>query len=189
MLPFSVDMNNSEKSDKQFGIRHWLFQAAPPMLLLMTLYGTARGSALVYAAGLFAIPALISFVSMILKLLDLRNRKHYLLRPALTIIFFCMILLIAQLSYGVALREAANAAEILHQQCISELSCPTEPIGWKKDGRRIFRQDLGTVYKYSASYLYDAEVFYVRVSQGPDLGHTITGGVDTPLSVSRYVKD
>ena len=182
-------MATSQNSGRQFGVRHWVYQTAPPLLLLFTLYGTDRGGSLVYVAGFFAIPALVSVVSICFKLLDIRNRKYFLLRPGLTVFFFSMILLVANMSYEVALRQATQSAEIVHERCIADRSCPSEPAGWEIDGLRPVRRDLGAVYKYTATYFHEPDTFRISLVQGSDLGHQITGGVSTPLDVRRFADD
>ena len=182
-------MDGIDSSSKRFGLRHWFLQIAPPTSILLTLFSTQRGSALVFLAGIFIIPVLVSFISIVFKLIAFKRRKLFLLRPALTIFFFGVVIVIAQWSYAVALGQAADAAEFLHRQCKIDLACPTDPIGWDTDGRRISRRDLGEWHKYSASYIYNPEFFDIRVYQGPDVGDTITGGVDVPFSIDPYTED
>ena len=170
-------------------MRHWFLQIAPPTTILLTLFSTQKGAALVFLVGIFVVPVLVSLISIVFKLVTFKKRKYFLLRPTLTVFFFVSAMAIAQWSYSVALGQATDAAEVLHQQCKSDLACPAEPKGWDVDGRRVSRRDLGTLYKYSASYYYDSDVFDIRVYQGPDLGHIITGGVDVPFSVEAYVED
>jgi hypothetical protein len=183
-------MNSPRPVSKRFGIRHWFFQAAPPsILLLATLLGTRNGTALVFLAGLFIIPVLVSLLSIVFKLLDLSNRKYFVLRPSLTVFFFATILTIAHLTYEAALDDVTYAAESLRQQCRTQLACPEQPDGWNRDGQRLSRRDLGVWYKYSATYVYDPHRFDIRVYQGPDLGHIISGGIDMPVAVSAYIED
>lgn len=182
-------MDAISSTGKRLSARHWVFQIAPPTLLLLTLSSTQRGPALVYLAGIFIIAALVSFISIAFKLIAFKRRKQFLLRPILTIFFLGVALAIVNWSYGVALRQATDAAELLHQQCKSDLVCPTEPDGWSTDGQRISRRDLGAWYKYPASYSYNPESFDIRVYKGPDIGDMIAGGVDVPFSVSRYTEN
>ena len=182
-------MESLNSASKRFGVRHWLFQIAPPTLILLTLFSTRNGAALVFLAGFFVIPVLVSLISIVLKLFAFRTRRYFLPRPALTVVFFTAVLAIAHWSYAAALGQATNAAERLHSQCQSDLACPAEPKGWEVDGRRISRRDLGTLYKYSASYHYNPDSFDIRLYQGPDLGHVLTGGVDVPFRVATYVED
>ena len=182
-------MESQTVDSKLYSRWHWVFQLAPPTLILCTLFSTRNGSALVFLAGFFIIPVLISIVSIVLKLLAFSARKYFLLRPVLTIIFFGTVMGISAWSYEIALGQATEAAERLQQQCRSEVVCPTEPSGWNSDGRRISRRDLGTWYQYIASYVYDPNSFQIRVNRGPDIGHVITGGVDTPFSVERYLEN
>ncbi len=173
----------------KLGTYHWWLQAVPPICVLAPLFGTRSGAALVFLVGFFLIPVLVSLVSIVFKLLAFKQRKYFLLRPTLTILFFLLVLSIAHWSYSVALEDATNAALRVHQQCQSDGVCPAAPEGWSVDERRISRRDLGKLYKYSASYYYQPESFLIRVYQGPDLGDVIRGGVDAPFSVEPYVED
>lgn len=178
-----------QHSGRQYGLKHWALQTVPPMLLLLFLYGTDRGTTLIYITGIFALPALVSCVSICFKSLDFRNRKNFLVRPALTVLFFGITILIAQLSYDVALKEATESAEVLRKQCISDHSCPQEPPGWSRDGLRSIRRDVGVGYKYTATYNHDPQDFRIWLARGTDLGHLITGGVETPLHVTQTLHE
>ena len=182
-------MTANQPDKKQFGKRHWLLQAIPPSLILLTLFSTRSGTALVFIVGFFVIPVLVSLVSILFKLLDFRNRKFFLVRPVLTIVFFFMVIAIAQISYSTALEQATEAATILHEQCNTNGVCPAQPEGWIVNERRISRRDLGGLYKYTASYYYEPYSFSIRVYQGPDLGEVIRGGVGVPFRVDPYVEN
>lgn len=181
-------MTTQANKRKRFGAWHWVFQILPPLLILGTLFMAGSGTALVFLVGIFVIPALVSFISIILKLLAFRNRKYYLPRPVLTVTFFFSVLAIAQWSYKVALEQATVAAEQIHRQCNTSGQCPEEPEGWSVNGSRITRNDFGLWHKYLASYSYSPERFDIHVYQGPDLGDDITGGIDIALKVERYIE-
>ncbi len=146
--------------------------------MLSILFVTRSGSSLVFLAGIFIIPVFISLISIIAKLIFFKKRKYYIVRPILTVAVFLLILITAHWTYKVAREEAIDVAKIIHQQCNKALSCPKYPAGWIVNGSRIKRNDLGYWLKYSASYYYKPECFYIRVYQGPDLGDNITGGYD-----------
>lgn len=154
--------------------------------MLAILFATDKGTALVFLAGIFILPVLISLFSIIYKLIFLKKRKHYLFRPVLTIACFLLIISIAQWTYQIALEQAINAAKIIHQQCNEDKSCPEMPIGWDINGSTRNKNDLGVWLTYSASYSYNPEKFDIRVYQGPDLGNHISGGVNLPFKVIRY---
>ena len=106
------------------------------------------------------------------------------------VVLFIAAMSVTQWSYSVALEQAENAAAQLQRQCQNDGVCPSNPAGWNVDGKRISRRDLGAFYKYPVSYYYQQpDYFNIRVYQGPDLGDVITGGVDTPVSVDRYVEN
>ncbi|MDJ0708772.1 MAG: hypothetical protein QNJ14_00210 [Woeseiaceae bacterium] len=182
-------MEIDSAANKQPGLQHWLFQIVPPLTILVPLLGTRNGAGLVFLIGFFVIPVLISMISILFKLLAFKKRKYFLVRPVLMIVLFVGALSITQWSYSSALVKAEEAAAVLHQQCQSDGVCPANPDGWDVDGRRISRRDLGSFYRYTASYYYQADYFEIRVYQGPDLGNVISGGVDTPLRVDRYVEN
>ena len=179
-------MKSSDTNNKALGIKHWLFQVIPPLSMVGVLFATNKGSALIYLAGILVIPVLISFFSVIIKLIFFKKKKYFLIRPCLTIAIFILLFAIFQWSYDIALEDAISSAKVIHQQCNDDLVCPERPEGWEVDDSRIRRNDLGTWLKYSASYYYNATTFDIRVYQGPDLGENITGGVDVPFEVSRY---
>ena len=182
-------MNTTDAPAKQYGLQHWLFQVIPPLTILIPMFNTRNGPGLVFLIGFFIIPVLISLISILFKLVAFKERKYFLVRPVLMIVLFLGALSVANWSYTVALEQAEEAAAQLHQQCQADGVCPTNPEGWEVDGKRISRRDLGGIYKYPASYYYDPYYFDIRVYQGPDIGDVITGGVDTPLRVERYVEN
>ncbi|GJM05155.1 MAG: hypothetical protein DHS20C09_11460 [marine bacterium B5-7] len=179
-------MNSNEDKNMPYGVKHWLYQIIPPLLMLCILFATDNGTSLVFLAGVFILPVFISAISIILKLFNLQEKKYYLPRPVLTIVFFILILAISQWSYKIALEHATNAAQLIHNECNSKSYCPENPSGWENDGSRIIKRDLGFWLMYSASYYYNKEDFKIRVYQGPDLGERITGGVNIPFKVERY---
>ena len=72
-------MDAPEKRTRKFGVLHWIFQVAPPSLILVALFWNESGPGLVFVLGFFIIPVLVSLVSILLKLFDLRNRKYFML--------------------------------------------------------------------------------------------------------------
>ncbi|MFT5395940.1 MAG: hypothetical protein ACI85N_001128 [Gammaproteobacteria bacterium] len=179
-------MNSDIDNKISYGVKHWLYQVIPPLLMLGILFSTDNGAALIFLMGILIIPALISALSIFVKLFKFKKRKHYLVRPLLTIVFFILILATSQWSYKIALEQATSAAQVIHGECNSKSYCPEIPSGWEVDGSRIIKRDLGFWLKYSASYYYNKDDFIIRVHQGPDLGETITGGVNIPFKVERY---
>ncbi len=172
--------------NKTISRKHWFYQIIPPSLMLSILFATRNGTSLVFLTGIFVLPVLISFLSILFKLLNFKKRKYFLIRPLLTISFFILILGIAHWSYSIALKQVINEATRIHQYCNENLSCPLNPVGWEVDEDRIKKNDLGFWLKYSASYYYDKESFDIRVYQGPDMGDTISGGINIPFKVERY---
>ena len=179
-------MNSDKDNNKTYAAKHWLYQVIPPLLMLCVLFATDNGTALVFLAGMFILPVLISVLSIIVKLFNLKKRKFYLARPSLTIVFFILILGISQWTYKIALEQAISAAKAVHDECNSKSYCPENPTGWEINDSRIIKRDLGFWFTYSASYYYNKEDFKIRVYQGPDLGETITGGVNIPFKIERY---
>ena len=169
--------------------KHWLFQIIPPLSMLGILFGTDNGTALVFLAGLFVIPVFISLISLLAKVFRFNKRKYFMIRPALTVIFFFLILAIAQWTYKLALDDAVAAAKIIHDECNEFTICPATPEGWKIEGSRISRNDLGFWFTYQAAYNYKPDNFKIHVYQGPDIGDDISGGVDMPFKVTRYIED
>ena len=178
-------MNISE-NQKIMATKHWLFQVVPPLLMPGILFTTDKGSALVFLAGIFILPVLVSIISIIAKLIFFKKKKYYLLRPMLTIAMFILILNIAGWSYNIALEQASEAAKVIHTACNKNLNCPKNPKGWQVNKSRIQKNDLGNWLTYSASYYYKHKDFTIRVYQGPDLGDIITGGVNVPFKIERY---
>jgi hypothetical protein len=181
-----MDIDLTSNKNNSPGIKHWLFQIIPPTLMLCILFATASGSSLVFLAGIFILPVLISIISIFAKLFNFKKRKYYLVRPILTIAFFFLILAIANWTYSFALEQAIAEARIIQQQCNKNSICPENPDGWQVNDSRTRKNDLGFWLKYSASYYYKPESFNIRVYQGPDLGEIITGGVNLPFKVERY---
>lgn len=179
-------MMPSDNNNQLPGIKHWLFQIVPPLSMLGILLATEHGSALVFLAGIFIIPVLVSIISIIAKLIFFKKRKYYLIRPCLTIVIFILILTIAQWTYNIALEQAISSAEIIHKQCNENRQCPEHPDGWNVEDSRISRNNFGVWLKYSASYYYNEHDFNIRVYHGPDLGDHIIGGLDTQFRVEPY---
>lgn len=181
-------MNTENESNKP-DIKHWLFQTLPPLSMLGILFTTDSGTALGFLTGLFVIPVFISLISIIVKVFRFKKRKYYMIRPALTIAFFFLILAISQWTYKLALEDATNAARIIHEECNKNKLCPENPEGWEIKGTRRSRNDLGFWFKYHANYSYKPDSFKIHVYQGPDIGDGISGGVDRPFNVSRYIEN
>ncbi len=182
-------MEPENKGSEPLGKKHWLFQTVPPLLMLSILFFTNNGSSLIFLSGLFILPVLISFVSIIGKLFRFKKRKYFLIRPFLTIAFFFLILFIAQWTYNIAREQAIDAAQQIHDACNKELICPANPDGWDVKDSRISKNDLGVWFKYSAMYYYDKEKLIIRVYRGPDIGDNITGGVNIPFKVEPYIEN
>lgn len=178
---------NSESSKPD--VKHWLYQTLPPVSMLGVLFATENGTALVFLAGMFVIPVLISFISLLAKVFRFKKRKYFMVRPALTIIFFFLILMISHWTYTIALEDATKAARVIHEQCNQFKSCPENPDGWQVKGTSIRKYDLGFWFKYQAGYIYKPESFKIHVYQGPDIGDDISGGVGIPFKVERYVEE
>lgn len=168
------------------GIRHWLFQIVPPLLMLLVFATTTSGSSLVFIAGFLVFPVLFSLISVIARLIFFSRKKYYLIRPLLTIAIFALILVTANRAYEIALDQAVDEARLIHQQCNKSSRCPENPAGWIREGSRILKNDLGWWLKYTASYYYKNNSFNIRVYKGPDLGDVIAGGVDIPFEVEPY---
>ena len=183
-----IDVASTEKENKTLGMKHWLLQAIPPSLMLCVFFTTTSGTSLVFITGFLVLPVVVSFISIIAKLIFFRKRKYYLIRPILTIAVFILIFIIANWTYKIALDQTINEARIIHQQCNENLACPEYPVGWQIDGSRIRKNDLGFWLKYSASYNYNKGSFNIRVYQGPDLGDNIAGGVNLPFTVDPYIE-
>ena len=184
-----MNILNDHKSQSTKGVKYWLFQIVPPLLMLGVLFVTDKGSALVFLAGFYLFPVLFSIISIFAKLFDFRKRKYFLIRPVLTVAVFVSTLIIAHWSYNVALEQAIVEARIIHGQCNKNLLCPKNLINWEREGSRIKKTNLGLWLKYTASYYYKDESFNIRVYQGPDMGDYITGGVNVPFNITRYVED
>jgi hypothetical protein len=183
-----IDVTSTGKNNQTLGLKHWLFQVIPPSLMLCVLLATTSGTSLVFLVGFFILPVLISLISIIVKLIFYKKRKHYLIRPILTIAIFILLFIIADWSYKIALDHSITEARIIHQQCSENLSCPENPVGWQVNGSRVKKNDLGFWLKYTASYYYNKESFNIRFYRGPDMGDIITGGVNLPFKVDPYVE-
>ncbi len=168
------------------GLKHWLLQTLPPLLMLGILPATGSGPSLVFVAGFLLLPVLISLISIIAKLIFFRKRKYFLARPVLTVAVFSLILFVAHWTYAAALRQTIDEARDIHQQCNRDGACPERPAGWRGEASRVRKSDLGPWLKYSASYHLDGDAFSIRLYQGPDLGDVIQGGVGLPFSVAPY---
>lgn len=120
-------MTTTEKINELPGAKHWLYQLIPPLLMLAILFTTNKGPALVFLAGIFIIPVLFSLISIIAKLIYFKKKKYFLPRPVLTIAIFILILSIAHWTYSVALEQAISTANIIHEQCNQDISCPENP--------------------------------------------------------------
>jgi hypothetical protein len=181
-----VETAATDKINQPPGIRHWLFQIVPPLLMFGVLLTTRNGTSLVFVASFLLLPVLVSLISIIAKLIFFNRKKYHLVRPVLTIAVFILILCIAHWTYQIALDRTVDEVSSIHQQCNEELACPESPVGWQKDGSGVSRKDFGLWFKYIALYRYNKGSFSIRVYQGPDIGDTITGGVDLPFKVAPY---
>ena len=182
----NVETAATDNINQPPGIRHWLFQIVPPLLMFGVLLTTRNGTSLVFVASFLLLPVLVSLISIIAKLIFFKKKKYHLIRPVLTIAVFILILWFANWTYQIALDQTVDEASSMHQQCNEDLTCPESPAGWQNDRSSVSRKDFGIWFKYIALYQYHKESFSIRVYQGPDIGDTITGGVDLPFKVATY---
>jgi len=183
----NADATSAEQNNELFGMRHWLYQVVPPLLMLGILFTTTRGAALIFLAGIFVFPVFISIISIIAKLIFYRKQKYFLVRPLLTIAMYILIIILTNWTYQIALTQTVQEAELIHHQCNKNLTCPEIPTGWKLKGSRVIRNDFGYWVKYTSSYYHDKGSFNIRVYQGRDLGNKISGGINLPLTVARDI--
>lgn len=177
------------ENEKEINVKHWLFQILPPLSILCILFLTDNGTSLVFLAGIFIIPFLISIFSVIAKLIQFKKKKYFLVRPLLTIVFFFFIFVIAHWTYKVALKETISAAKIIHEECNQNLICPENPVGWNVDDSSVKRNKFGFWFKYTAIYSYQPKSFKIHIYRGPDTGVDINGGVEIPFNVTYYRED
>ena len=180
------DVAQTDKTRQSPGLKHWLLQLIPPLLLSGVLLATNSGTSLVFLTGILVLPLLVSLISILVKLIRFRQRKYYLVRPLLVVAIFILIIHIANWSYGTALEQAIDEARIIHDQCNQHSTCPNNPVGWQVDDSIIRKNDLGRWFNYTALYFYDEASFNIRVYQGPDRGDIITGGVNSSFEVAPY---
>jgi hypothetical protein len=185
-------MNNgtadAESAVGPANLKHWLLQILPPVLAFLILLMTANGPSLVFLVGFLVLPVLFSLISIIARLICFHRKKRFLVRPLLTIAVFMAIFAIGNWTYQHALEQTIDAARLIHQQCNRDATCPQDPAGWQRDGSILRRDDTGSWLSYIALYHYDSASFSIRVHQGPDLGDVISGGVNLPFTVARYIE-
>lgn len=182
----SAEAISADKGPEKPGMKHWLFQVIPPLLMLGVFLTTTNGTSLVFLAGLLLLPVLVSLISIVVKLIFYKKRKYYLARPVLTIAIFVLVLVIAHWTYQVALDQTVSEARTIHRLCNDNAVCPEKPAGWRIDGAWIRKTDLGFWLKYTASYTHHKQSFNIRIYRGPDVGDNITGGVNLPFAVFPY---
>lgn len=171
------------------GMRHWLLQVVPPLLMLGIFFATTNGTSLVFLAGFLLVPVLVSAISIVAKLIFFKKRKYHLVRPLLTLAVFGLILYLANLTYASALEQAIAAGRQIHEQCGRDSACPDNPAGWQARGGRVGRNDFGAWLKYNASYHAEDESFHIDLYRGPDTGDRISGGIGLPLDVAPRRED
>ena len=170
------------------GTKHWLFQILPPCLMLLPLLITKDGTGFVFLAGIFILPALISILSILIKLFSFKRKKHFFLRPILTVLFMVFLFVVASWSKSIALEEAVTIAESLLNQCNAMSKCPDKPDGWEID-RYSARAKLGSWYKYHASYTTDEQGFKISLYYGPDYSDLISGHLKSDKITIQAVGD
>lgn len=181
--------NNGPATPQQFkppGVKHWLFQLLPPLIVLGCILSTREGPNLIFLTGVLFLPALVSAISIIGKLILFNKRKYFLFRPLLTIFALFGLITLAHHSYQSALAQTKIAAEQIQQTCQAQQQCPEHPSGWRDEGSTTRKYEFGTWIKYPAVYYTKTDVFEIRLYQGPDLGHIIEGGITTSIVVSPY---
>jgi len=182
----NAEVTSADKAHEKPGMKHWLFQVIPPLLMLGVFVITSNGTSLVFLVGLLLLPVLVSFVSIIVRLISFKKKKYFLVRPVLTISTFILVVVIANWTYQVALDQTVSEAEAVHRLCNENSSCPEKPVGWRINDSWVSRNDLGFWLKYTASYHSDNDSFTIRLYRGPDVGEIVTGGVNFDLKVSAY---
>jgi len=156
------------------------------LLMFGVLLTTTSGTSLVFITGFLLLPVLVSLISIIAKLIFIRKKKYYLVRPLLTLAVFVLVLWFANWMYQLALEQTVDAASAIHQQCNEDSACPESPAGWRNETSGVSKRDFGFWFKFIALYQSSQGSFSIRVYQGPDIGDTITGGVNLPIKVARY---
>jgi hypothetical protein len=81
----NAEVTSADKAHEKPGKKHWLFQVIPPLLMLGVFVITTNGTSLVFLVGLLLLPVLVSFVSIIVRLISFKKKKYFLVRPVLTI--------------------------------------------------------------------------------------------------------
>lgn len=163
LTQMDIDAPSKQQKNGIPGLKHWLFQTAPPVLMLTVFLTTSSGPSLVFLTGLLILPVLISLISIIAKLIFFEKRKYYLARPALTIAVFILIFVIAHWTHQMALEQTIEEGKKIQQLCNHDRACPDNPVGWQADFSGIRKNDLGFWLKYSASYYRDSDSFSIRL--------------------------
>lgn len=181
-------MSSESEVDFKPGLKHWLFQILPPLLMLVPMFITKDGTGFVFLAGIFIFPALISILSILFKLFSFRRKKYYFLRPILTVLFMLLLIVVSLWSQSLARKQAVSVSESMLIKCNAMSKCPQSPDGWEIDGYSA-RTKLGGWYKYHASYTTGEHGFEMSIYYGPDYGELITGNIKSDEIIIEAVGD
>jgi hypothetical protein len=128
----NAEVTSADKAHEKPAMKHWLFQVIPPLLMLGVFV-------------LLLLPVLVSFVSIIVRLISFKRKKYFLVRPVLTISMFILVVVIANWTYQVALDQTVSEAEAVHRLCNENSSCPEKPVGWRINDSWVSRNAPGSV--------------------------------------------
>ncbi|GAA3935395.1 hypothetical protein [Litoribacillus peritrichatus] len=154
---------------------HWLAQIIPPLLLLG--FFSRSGPGFWFLLGIPALCFLISVISLVIKLFNLKKNRSRIVRPGLVLIIFSGLFSAANYSYQVAVEEADEIFHSFNEDCRLNSECPLRPDGWEEvEAHRRYRLQVGGEIKYPLTYTYHGDHFSLYLHQSVDMGKHYEGG-------------
>ena len=116
-----------------------------------------------------------------------------MIRPALALIVFCLVLLSINFSLKSADDYALNKAKEIQQICNADKICPETVIGWERGSPGDWYQSViiygryGTKYRITYTASYDKKSFNLTVKHNIDEAFDISGGVNKEVVSKKWV--
>ena len=161
---------------------HWSSQILPPLILLM--FFTTYGPGLLFVAGVIWIVGVISFISLLIKLINYKKNKRVVLRPIMAVLIAGIHFALVTYSVKIAEQETLEIAQNIEKECNLNMECPASIENWKDLKFKNGSTKVGNVIKYPVTYRTSGSKFTLHLHKSLDMGKNYSSGVKEALKVT-----
>ncbi|MDH5631567.1 MAG: hypothetical protein OEZ10_01085 [Gammaproteobacteria bacterium] len=169
-------------------LKYFAFQILPPLLLLLIV--NSYGPTFSFLMGIALLASAISILSLIIMLFRLKEKKPYMLRPALTILITAVLLPILTGAMNEAREQALLLAGKIQDECKINQKCPANLSKWERDSAdRPYRHMVGNRIVFPVYYTTDEnrKTFTLVMIKVSGIGIALKGGVEVQLKEEYFV--